>query len=69
MKLTRKDRGVMRGLLSHGTAVGPVTQKMIDLAVTRYEEICRILRQEPTELGWVDFIGPAREQLADEEPA
>ncbi len=67
MKFTRKDRGVMRSLISRGTAVGPVTQELIDLAVNRYEYACRVLGQETEELGWVDFIGPARTQLTNEE--
>jgi hypothetical protein len=67
MKFTRKDRGLMRSLKARGTAVGPVTQEMIDLAVAKYEGACSFLRQEPQEFGWADFIGPAREQLVNGE--
>ena len=67
MKFTRRDRGVMRSLIAKGTAVGPVTQEMIDLAVVKYEDVCGMLRQCPKEFGWCDFIGPAREQLANKE--
>ena len=69
MKFTRKDRGLMRSLKARGSANGPITQEMINLAVTKYEKVCGMLRQKPEEFGWVDLIGPAREQLADEKQA
>lgn len=67
MKFTRKDRDAMRSMIADGTMVGPVTQELIDVAVTRYERACSRARQELEEFGWIDFIGPARKQLADEE--
>jgi len=66
MKFTRKDRGLMRSLIARGTAVGPVTQEMIDLAVKKYENACKGCGHLTQELGWNDFIGPAREQLTKE---
>ena len=64
MRFTRKDRGFMRSLLSRGTAVGPVTQEMIDLAVEKYEFACKMGGYDPEEIMWADFIGPARKEIA-----
>lgn len=64
MKFTRKDRGAMRSLIAKGTAVGPVTQELIDLAVEKYEWACKKCGHETQEFGWTDFIGPARKQLS-----
>ena len=69
MKFTRKDRGVMRTLIARGTVVGPVTQELLDLAVSKYEHACKMCNHETRELGWGDFIGPAREQIEREEVA
>lgn len=63
MKFTRKDRGLMRSMIAKGTAVGPVTQEMIDLAVEKYEWASEKCGHVTHEFGWADFIGPAREQL------
>ncbi len=68
MKFTRKDRGYMRSLIAHGTAVGPVTQEMIDLAVEKYEWAAEKCGHDHVELGWADFIGPARKQLTGNAP-
>lgn len=69
MKFTRRDRGLMRSLIAKGTAVGPVTQEMIDLAVQRYEKACEMCGEPTQEFMWGDFIPVARKQLADEEQA
>ena len=57
----------MRSMIARGTAVGPVTQEMIDLAVEKYEWACEKCGHATQEFGWADFIGPAREHLANGE--
>lgn len=66
MKFTFNDLNIIRSLLANGTAAGPVTQEMIDLAVLKYENACKLCKHSIEEIGWCDFIGPAREQIERE---
>ncbi len=63
MKFTHKDRGLMRSLIAKGTAVGPVTQEMIDLAVKKYEWANEKCGYPAKEIEWSDFIEFARKEL------